>query len=592
MSSHKPARYSSTRWHDPSAQQHFSFEDVVLKGLASDGGLFHPETIPDVSKAYLAWKDLSFSDLAFQVIRPFMSSSEISDTDLKSIIDRSYSVFRHPDTTPLISLNEPTDFHLLELFHGPTFAFKDVALQFLGNLFEFFLIRRNRELSPGQPRHHLTVIGATSGDTGSAAIYGLRGKTDLSIFIMFPDGKVSPVQEAQMTTVLDPNVHNLSIKGTFDDCQDMVKALFADAEMNQSHHLAAVNSINWARILAQITYYFYAYYQLLKRNPELPSNDSVQFVVPTGNFGDILAGFYAKRMGLPIAKLVIATNENDILHRFWQTGTYSKKKAPPQEVEGGGFAEDGAKAHEDGVKETLSPAMDILVSSNFERLLWELSFQYEKALDEAASTVNPDSMPSSSAVTDKEPAVQRAGRKINTWFSELKKTGSFTVQEPEILAAARAIFTTYRVSDAETTATIQACYRGEIIERKGYVLDPHTAVGVAAALRQIQQQKQQQQQAPSSNGEDATKMDEQSQKEKKKKRIHTITLATAHLAKFAKAVDVALKGEESFDFARVLPREFVGLDERERRVRKVDPRTGLEGIRNIIVEEVRREKEG
>ncbi len=587
MFSHKSTRYSSTRWHDPSAQQYFSFEDVVLKGLASDGGLFHPETIPDVSKIYLAWKDLSFSDLALQVIRPFMSSSEISDTDLKSIIDRSYSVFRHPDTTPLISLHEPKDFHLLELFHGPSFAFKDVALQFLGNLFEFFLVRRNRELAPGQSRHHLTVIGATSGDTGSAAITGLRGKEDVSIFIMFPDGKVSPVQEAQMTTVLDFNVHNLSIKGTFDDCQDMVKALFADAEMNQSHHLAAVNSINWARILAQITYYFYAYYQLLKHNPELPSNDSVQFVVPTGNFGDILAGFYAKRMGLPIARLVIATNENDILHRFWQTGTYSKKKAPPQEAKGGGFAQDGAKAHEEGVKETLSPAMDILVSSNFERLLWELSFQYEKTLDEEASTVNPDSMPSSSAVAEKEPAVQRAGRKINAWFSELKKTGSFTVQEPEILAAARAIFTTYRVSDAETTATIQACYRGESVERKGYVLDPHTAVGVAAALRQIQEQ-----QPPSSNGEDATKTDEQGQQQQKKtKRIHTITLATAHPAKFAKAVDVALKGEEAFDFASVLPRELAGLDEKERRVRKVDPRTGLEGIRNIIVEEVRREKE-
>ncbi|KAF7503163.1 hypothetical protein GJ744_004267 [Endocarpon pusillum] len=585
MASDKPARYSSTRWHDPSAQQYFSFEDVVLKGLASDGGLFHPVTIPDVSQVYLSWKELSFSDLAFQVIRPFMSAAEISDTDLKSIVDQSYSVFHHPDTVPLISLDASKDLHLLELFHGPSFAFKDIALQFLGNLFEFFLVRQNRELSPGQSRHHLTVIGATSGDTGSAAIYSLRGRKDVSIFIMFPDGKVSPVQEAQMTTVLDPNVHNLSIKGTFDDCQDMVKALFADAEMNKSHHLAAVNSINWARILAQITYYFSAYFQLLKHNPNFPSNDSVQFVVPTGNFGDILAGFYAKRMGLPIAKLVISTNENDILHRFWKTGTYSKKKAPPQEAEGGGFAQDGVKAHEDGVKETLSPAMDILVSSNFERLLWELAFQYEKALDEAASTVNSESMPSSSAVADNEPAVQRAGRKINTWFSTLKKTGSFTVQEPEILAAARAIFTTHRVSDAETSATIQACYRGEIIERKGYVLDPHTAVGVAAALRQIQQQQ------PRPIGEDGIKTDDQSQNQEKVK-MHTIALATAHPAKFAKAVDVALKGEESFDFARVLPREFVGLVEREKRVRKVDPRTGLEGIRNIIVDEVRREKEG
>jgi threonine synthase len=584
MSSGKPARYSSTRWHDPSAQQYFSFEEVVLKGLASDGGLFHPETIPDVRREYISWKDLSFSDLAFQVIRPYMSASEIIDSDLKSIIDRSYSVFRHPETVPLVSLDTSKDLHLLELFHGPTFAFKDVALQFLGNLFEFFLVRRNRSLSVGQTRHHLTVIGATSGDTGSAAIYGLRGKKDVSIFIMFPDGKVSPIQEAQMTSVLDPNVYCLSIQGTFDDCQDTVKALFTDAEMNKTHHLAAVNSINWARILAQITYYFYAYFQLLKHNPNLPNQEDVQFVVPTGNFGDILAGFYAKRMGLPIAKLVIATNENDILHRFWQTGTYSKEPVPPSEAEGGGFAQDGVKAHEAGVKETLSPAMDILVSSNFERLLWEIAFQYEKAIDIAASTTeNSDSLPSA-ATAVKEPPVQRAGRKINTWFSELKKTGSFSVHEPEILQAARLMFVTHRVSDAETSGTINSCYRGEIIERKGYVLDPHSAVGVAAALRQIQQRELREQ-------------DKEVQEVRRtyggeQRKMHSITLATAHPAKFAKAVDVALRDEEGFDFADVLPKEFVGMDQREKRVRKVDPGTGIEGIREIISEEVRREKEG
>jgi threonine synthase len=585
MSSGKPASYSSTRWHDPSAQKYFSFEDVVLKGLASDGGLFHPETIPDVRREFMSWKDLSFSDLAFQVIRPFMSTSEISDSDLKSIIDRSYSVFRHPETVPLIILDASKDLHLLELFHGPTFAFKDVALQFLGNLFEFFLIRRNSSLSVDQARHHLTVIGATSGDTGSAAIYGLRGKKDVSIFIMFPNGKVSPIQEAQMTSVLDPNVHCLSIKGTFDDCQDTVKALFADAETNKTHHLAAVNSINWARILAQITYYFYAYFQLLTHNPSLRNNEEVQFVVPTGNFGDILAGFYAQRMGLPIAKLVIATNENDILHRFWQTGTYSKEPAPPSEAEGGGFVQDGVKAHEAGVKETLSPAMDILVSSNFERLLWEIAFQYEKAIDIAASTTaNPESLPSSAATAAKEPPVQRAGRKINTWFSELKKTGSFTVHEPGILQSARLMFDTHRVSDAETSETIKSCYRGGIIDRKGYVLDPHSAVGVAAALRQIQQQGQREQ-------------NKEVQEVRKtyggeKARMHTITLATAHPAKFAKAVDVALRDEDGFDFADVLPKELVGLDQRERRFRKVDAGTGIEGIREIISEEVQREKFG
>src|SRR6201992_3391833 len=301
--------YSSTRYHDHSLREFFSFEEVVLKGLASDGGLFHPHAIPNVRSQYLEWKDLSFSDLAYQVMRLYIDESEIADQELKSIVDRSYSTFRHPETVPLVRLDEQKNLHLLELFHGPTFAFKDVALQFLGNLFEFFLVRKNQHLVTGHARHHLTVIGATSGDTGSAAIYGLQGKKDVSIFIMFPDGKVSPVQEAQMTTVLDPNVHCLSVQGTFDDCQDHVKALFADPEMNKIHHLAAVNSINWARILAQITYYFHAYASLVKAGT-IAQNDQVRYVVPTGNFGDILAGYFAKRMGFPIAKLLVATNEN------------------------------------------------------------------------------------------------------------------------------------------------------------------------------------------------------------------------------------------------------------------------------------------
>lgn len=590
MSTDQAARYSSTRWHDPASQQSFSFEEVVLKGLASDGGLFHPEIIPNVRDSYIQWKDLSFSELAYQIIRPYMSSSEISDSDLKSIIVRSYSVFRHPDTVPLIPLDTSKHLYLLELFHGPTFAFKDVALQFLGNLFEFFLVRRNGSLSPDQPRHHLTVIGATSGDTGSAAIYGLRGKKDVSIVIMFPDGKVSPIQEAQMTSVLDRNVHNLSIKGTFDDCQDMVKALFADPEINKSHHLAAVNSINWARILAQITYYFYAYFQLLRQNPNLdPSNhdpsspspaESVQFVVPTGNFGDVLAGFYASHMGLPISRLVIATNENDILHRFWKTGTYSKQNAPPPSsgAGSGGFSEDGVKAHEDGVKETLSPAMDILVSSNFERLLWELSFRYEQA-NQASST--SDTKPQSSSSVAREAAVQRAGRKIDAWFSDLKKTGSFIVREPEILNAARGIFNTHRVSDQETSEMIRACYRGDGLESQGYVLDPHSAVGVAAALREIEQQQASQSNGGGqSHGKEVTK-------------IHTISLATAHPAKFAAAVDITLRDEQGFNFEKeVLPEQFVGLDQKEKRVRKVDANAGLEEIRKIITEEVRMEKEG
>ncbi len=357
-SSHAPSqRYLSTR----GGSYDLSFEEVVLKGLASDGGLFIPQEIPSLPANWAeSWQHLSFEDLALEIFSLYISPSEIPQDDLKDIVRRSYATFRTPKVAPLITLDAQKNQHLLELFHGPTFAFKDVALQFLGNLFEYFLVRRN-EGKAGKERDHLTVIGATSGDTGSAAIYGLRGKKDVSIFIMYPHGKVSPVQEAQMTTVLDPNVHNIAVDGTFDDCQDFVKALFADGDMNNSHKLAAVNSINWGRILAQITYYFSSYFQLL-RDPSYVSESSVRFVVPSGNFGNVLAGYFAKRMGLPVAKLAVATNENDILDRFWRSGQYEKKPVHGQQAKGG-LVEDGVKAHESGVKETLSPAMDILISS-------------------------------------------------------------------------------------------------------------------------------------------------------------------------------------------------------------------------------------
>lgn len=215
----------------------------------------------------------------------YISPQDIPTADLKALIDRSYSTFRSEKVVPLVHLHD--DLHLLELFHGPSYSFKDCALQFLGNLFEYFLVRRNQG-KVGRERHHLTVVGATSGDTGSAAIYGLRGKKDVSVFITFPQGRVSPIQEAQMTTVPDKNVHNLAVKGTFDDCQDIVKALFGDADTNNSLHLGAVNSINWARILAQIVYYFYSYFQLTK-STSLKVGEPVRFVVPTGNFGNILS---------------------------------------------------------------------------------------------------------------------------------------------------------------------------------------------------------------------------------------------------------------------------------------------------------------
>lgn len=524
-----------------------SFEDVVLKGLAPDGGLFIPEELPSLPSDWqTAWASLSFQDLAVRIFSLYISPAEIPPADLADIVRRSYSTFRAHDVTPVITLDERRNLHLLELFHGPTFAFKDVALQFLGNLFEYFLVRRNASLAPTK-RQHLTVVGATSGDTGSAAIYGLRGKQDVSVFIMHPKGKISPVQEAQMTTVLDANVHNIAVDGTFDDCQDFVKALFADPDINSTHRLAAVNSINWARILAQITYYFHAH-MLLVRDGRLRPTDAVRFVVPTGNFGDVLAGYFAKRMGLPIAKLVVATNANDILDRFWRSGRYEKQPAHGADAHGG-LEADGVAAHEDGVKETLSPAMDILVSSNFERLLWFLAHQVHAA----------------DAVRERR---ENAGKLVRDWLSQLKSSGGFAVDK-DILAAAQADFESERVSDAETLSQIAATYAqrdspagaagsahgttGTTL-RGGYIIDPHTAIGVAAALRSIQRQG-------------ATQH---------------IALATAHPAKFSSAVELALQDEKDFQFEALLPEQLRGMEKLERRCVDARRSDGFEGIRTLI----------
>jgi len=530
-----------------------SFEDVVLKGLATDGGLFIPEEIPSIKDWPSDWTKLSFEELAFKIFSQYISPSEIPPADLKDIVNRSYSTFRASNVTPLVTLQEKEQIHLLELFHGPTFAFKDVALQFLGNLFEYFLVRRNKDHKDESKREHLTVVGATSGDTGSAAIYGLRGKKDVSVFIMHPKGKVSPVQEAQMTTVLDANVHNLAVDGTFDDCQDFVKQLFGDADMNSTHKLAAVNSINWARILAQITYYFHAYASLTT-SPKFEQGQKVRFVVPTGNFGDILAGYFAKRMGLPIDKLVIATNENDILDRFWKSGYYEKKAVHGGDAEGG-FAEDGAKAHEDGVKETLSPAMDILVSSNFERLLWFLAYQVYGKDDDSVSSKR-----------------KTAGSCVNSWLQALKADGGFSV-DAAVRDAAKADFESERVSDRQTLETIRSIYNASSIppqdssngtsgthNNSKYILDPHSAIGIAAAQRSAQRAG-----AP---------------------QTHQIALATAHPAKFAHAVEEALKEEKDFSFGDVLPEQFVGLEKMERRVTDVKKSEGIEGLRRLIRERV------
>jgi len=303
---------------------------TVLTGLARDGGLFLPAVIPDVHERLAAWSRLSYAGLAYEIMRLY--ADDIPAPVLRSLIERSYSVFRHPEVTPIVPVG---NVHVLELFHGPTLAFKDVALQFLGNLFEYVLAETGGDLN---------IVAATSGDTGSAAIHGVRGRDRMRIFVLHPDGRVSPVQERQMTSVLDANVHNLAVAGTFDDCQNIVKALFNDLAFRDRHHLGAVNSINWARVLAQITYYFYAASRVMERT----GASRVRFSVPTGNFGDIFAGIVACRMGLPCDRLVLATNENDILARFFSCGVYETGPVAP----------------------TLSPSMDIQVASNFERFLY------------------------------------------------------------------------------------------------------------------------------------------------------------------------------------------------------------------------------
>ncbi|KAF2971978.1 hypothetical protein GQX73_g1579 [Xylaria multiplex] len=575
---HTPSQtYLSTRGGDYG----LSFETVVLKGLAADGGLFLPHQIPSVPN-WQEWKDLPYTELAFRIFSLFISTDEIPSDDLKAIIERSYSTFRADNVAPLVHLQD-NNLYLLELFHGPSYSFKDCALQFLGNLFEYFLVRKNRG-KEGKDRHHLTVVGATSGDTGSAAIYGLRGKKDISVFILHPKDRVSPdhmvvatqygIQEAQMTTCLDANVHNIAVTGTFDDCQDIVKALFNDPNTNDALKLGAVNSINFSRILAQIVYYFYAYFSLARTSSSFKIGDKVRFVTPTGNFGNILAGYLATKMGLPVDKLVdpdgsagfflgaftskpdtpgkalllplevlihsliylrlfrvadIVWRRNDILYRFWKSGRYEKQPAS------NGNADD-AHVHKDGCKETLSPAMDILVSSNFERLMWFLA-------EDFTSTIG----------MDEQFNKKQAGQEVTAWYQSLKQSGGFGPVHPDIMDAGRRTFESERVSDPQTLETIQSCYG-----RTKYVLDPHTAVGVAAALRSIA-------------GSGAN--------------VSHISLSTAHPAKFSGAVESALKGEADFNFnEQVLPTEFKDLLQKEKRVTFVD--NSWEDVREIVKKQV------
>jgi len=385
-----------------------SFSDAMLAGLASDGGLYLPETWPQVSPAEIAaYAGKPYAEVAFDIIRRF-AGGDIADADLADMIDAAYKGFRHPSVAPLVEI-EPNHF-VLELFHGPTLAFKDVAMQFLSRAMDHVLTARDSRA---------TIVGATSGDTGSAAIEAFRGRDRLDIFILHPNGRTSEVQRRQMTTVLDANVHNIAIEGTFDDCQNIVKALFGNAPFREASRLSGVNSINWGRIVAQIVYYFTAAVSL-----GAPQR-KISFTVPTGNFGDIFAGYAAKRMGLPIDKLVIATNANDILKRTLATGRYEMQ----------------------GVSPTISPSMDIQISSNFERLLFE--------------------------------ATGRDGAATARMMAGLKQSGGFDLPAPA-LAAIRAEFAAGTTDEAATAATIADTYRNA-----GYLLDPHGAVGVAVAREHL-----------------------------------------------------------------------------------------------------------
>ncbi len=515
MSSPLSQTYRSTR---SSTSESRSFESAVIRGLAEDGGLFVPSQIPKVPANFLEeWSKLSFQELAFKVMRLYVSEKEIDDADLTDLIKRSYSKFRSEKITPLVRIDSKPNLYLLELFHGPTYAFKDVALQFLGNLFEYFLQKKNKGLPAGAKHDHITVVGATSGDTGGAAIYGLRNKKDVSVFILYPTGRVSPLQEQQMTTVQDANIHTLSVKGTFDDCQALVKSVFSDKEFNDKNHVGAVNSINWARILAQITYYFHGYFQLYRSLPEAErKNLKVKFVVPSGNFGDILAGFYAKNMGLPIEKLVVATNENDILNRFLQTGTYDK--AP--------------------VRATYSPAMDICVSSNFERFLWYVV---------RATSAEKDDL--------------KTGESVKKFMDELSKDGVFKVS-PETLKLAQSFLSSGSVTDDETVKTIRSTY---LDTSNKYILDPHSAVGITVAERTL-----------AADGE-------------KESPYKYISLSTAHPAKFSEVVNKALGDVKGYSFEKdVLPEELHRLASLPKKIKHIDA-VSLKTVESAIEEELAKE---
>lgn len=457
-------KYISTR----GGGEPLTFEQVLLTGLAPDGGLYVPETWPQIDVDALKGK--SYIEIAFAVMYPFVEGT-IEAGDFKKILLATYGpkTFRNFDVTPLHTLKD--NIHVMEQFHGPTIAFKDVALQLLGRLFDHILKKKNERI---------TIVGATSGDTGSAAIEGCLACDNIDIFILHPKGRVSDVQRKQMTTVHAPNVYNVALDGTFDDCQNMVKAMFNDTEFRNGVNLSAVNSINWARIMAQIVYYFAT---------SLKFDEPCSFVVPTGNFGNVFAAYCARQMGVPIKKLCVASNQNDILTRFFESGE--------MKIEG---------AHK-----TLSPSMDIQISSNFERYLFDL--------------------------------VDRDADRLNQLMTTFKEDGHIAVSAAH-LDQARTQFDAVCTDDVQTLEQIKQVY-----DETGYVLDPHTAVGMQGA-RDLQ-----------------------------KDGNPIILLATAHPSKFPDAVEKAMGTRPT------LPKHLSDLFEREEKM--IDQPNDREIVQKFVLENTR-----
>jgi threonine synthase len=390
-------KYISTR--DNSKE--YSFEEVFIKGLADDGGLFVPREVKKYSAVELeSLSSLNYQDLAKKIIYPFIGDF-MTVNELSDIVEKSYSVFRKDNAVDLIKVG---DTKLLELFHGPTLAFKDIAMQLLGNFYEFYLNKTNKNIN---------VVVATSGDTGAAAIDAIKGKKNMNIFVLHPHNKVSLVQRKLMSTIKEKNVFNIAIEGNFDDCQNLVKSMFADKEFSKSINMSGVNSINWARIIAQVVYYFYTYFQIRDDRP-------VNFSVPTGNFGDVYAGYLAKKMGLPINKLIVATNQNDILHRAISSGKYEAES----------------------VFETNSPSMDIQIASNFERLVYDLN----DCDDNETQKIMTDIKEEGKYIIPKSKM-----EKINKDFL------SASINEKEVLDIIKEVYTKYDI-----------------------ILDPHSAIGFGA----------------------------------------------------------------------------------------------------------------